>query len=61
MCNWAEILGPVVAREFAETEWPETSGTTLSDVGIKYPASAAAAHATLANTYQWKISDAGQE
>ena len=24
VCNWAEILGPVVAREYEETEWPET-------------------------------------
>ena len=24
VCNWAEILGPVVAHEYAETEWPET-------------------------------------
>ncbi len=24
MCNWTEVLGPVVASEYAETEWPET-------------------------------------
>ena len=24
MCNWTEVLGPVVAREYAETAWPET-------------------------------------
>ena len=24
VCNWAEVLGPVVASEYTETEWPET-------------------------------------
>ncbi|MDF1597738.1 MAG: hypothetical protein P1T08_16785 [Acidimicrobiia bacterium] len=24
VCNWAEILGPVVVSEYTETEWPET-------------------------------------
>jgi len=24
VCNWAEVLGPVVTSEYIETEWPET-------------------------------------
>ena len=38
----------------------EPASIRLSAVGIQYPASAAAAHAKLANTYHWSINDAGQ-
>jgi surface protein len=38
---------------------PEQRGVALGASGIKYPATAAAAHTTLTNTDHWSISDAG--
>ena len=38
---------------------PEQRGVALGASGVKYPATAAAAHATLTNTDHWSITDGG--